>query len=128
MKLLDTVVLVEALNADDKHHRKASTHLHSLIENPTVMVPSTTLIEFDLLMKARDYSQEERRQTWLELSPRLPKAKIAIPTPTSMGEACLLEREGMGYFDALITALAVELRAEVITDDKAISSRVTSSW
>ena len=128
MKLLDTVVLVGALNPEDEHHRKASAHLQSLAENHAVMVPSTTLIELDLLMKARDYNEEERRQTWLELSPRLSREKIAVPTPTSMGEACLLEREGMDYFDALITALALELGAQIVTDDKAISVRVPSSW
>ncbi len=76
MKLLDTVVIVGALNPDDKRYKRATAYLDALTEDATSFIPLSTLIEFDLLMKARKYADAERRTTWLEISPRIPFRKI----------------------------------------------------
>lgn len=128
MRLLDTVVIVGALNPDDDHHGKASTYLDRLRRAPAVHIPDSTLFEFDLLMKARGYTEAERETTWLELSPKIPRKKIVNISPTVLAAASELQAEGMGYFDSLITALALELRASVITDDRAIAARVKAEW
>lgn len=128
MKLLDTVVIVGALNPDEKRHKKASAHLNDLTEDATVVIPGSTMIEFDLLMKIRNYADEERTTTWLEISPKIPSRKILSHTTVDLMKASELQKEGMTYFDSLITALALERKGVVITDDKAIASRVATEW
>ena len=128
MKLLDTLVIVGALNPDDAHHKKASGYLDRLGKSAEIAIPDSTLIEFDLLMKARNYTEAEREITWLELSPKMPLGKVVPMSSTALTTASALQAEGMGYFDSLVTALAIELRAIVITDDKAIAARVKSEW
>ncbi|MGH9922663.1 MAG: hypothetical protein ACRD38_07915, partial [Nitrososphaerales archaeon] len=76
MRLLDTMVIVGALNARDRHHGKASKYLETLATDNDVLVPLSTLMEFDLLMKARDYTDEERRSTWVELAPKISSQRI----------------------------------------------------
>ena len=128
MKLLDTLVIVGALNPDDAHHKKASTYLGRLGKLADIGIPDSTLIEFDLLMKARNYTEAERETTWLELSPKIPYEKVMSMSVTALATASALQAEGMGYFDSLVTGLAMELRATVITDDKAIAAKVKSEW
>lgn len=128
MKLLDTVVIVGALNPDDAHHRKASTYLDRLGKLAEISIPICTLIEFDLLMKARNYTEVERETTWLELSPKIPREKVMSMSVTALAIAAALQADGMGYFDSLVTGLAMELRATVVTDDKAIAAKVKSEW
>lgn len=128
MKLLDTLVIVGALNPDDAHHKKASTYLDGLGKLAEISIPDSTLIEFDLLMKARNYTEAERETTWLELSPKIPREKVMSMSVTALATASALQAEGMGYFDSLVTGLAMELRATVITDDKAIAAKVKSEW
>lgn len=128
MKLLDTLVIVGALNPDDAHHKKASTYLDRLGKLTEISIPNSTLIEFDLLMNARNYTEAERETTWLELSPKIPREKVMSMSVTALATASVLQAEGMGYFDSLVTGLAMELRATVITDDKAIAAKVKSEW
>lgn len=128
MRLLDTVVFVGALNPLDQHHRAATRHLASLISDPDVFVPTSTLLELDLLFKARGYTTEERYQTWLELTPKIPAEKTTVQTATSFAVASELESEGMDYFDALLTARSLELGAKIVTDDKDIAKRAETQW
>ncbi len=128
MKLLDTMVIVGALNPNDAHHKKASTYLDRLGKLAEISIPDSTLIEFDLLMKARNYTEAERETTWLELSPKIPREKVMGMSVTALATASALQAEGMGHFDSLVTGLAMELRATVITDDKAIAAKIKSEW
>ncbi len=128
MKLLDTVVIVGALNPDDKRYKRATAYLDALTEDATSFIPLSTLIEFDLLMKARKYEDAERRTTWLEISPKIPFRKILSHMPTDLAKAAQLQNEGISYFDALIAALASEQKGTVITDDKSIAARVPTEW
>lgn len=128
MKLIDTTVIVGALKPDDDHHKKASIYFNRLIEAADIRIPTSTLIEFDLVMKARNYTDSERETTWLELSPKIPREKIISISPTALATSSHLQSQGMGYFDSLITALALELKASIITDDKAIAAKVKAEW
>lgn len=128
MKLLDTVVIVGALNPDDRRHKRASVYLDKLSKDPLVKVPVFTLLEFDLLTKVRGYTEEERVTTWLEVSSKIPSEKVAPLGPAVFARASGLQRQGLSYFDSLVSALALELRATVITDDKTIASVVSSEW
>ncbi len=128
MRLLDTVVIVGALNVKDRHNRKASRYLDMLPVDNEFTIPISTLMEFDLLMKARDYTNDERRLSWIEISSKIPAEKILRHTITTFVRASELEKEGMGYFDSLITALAQELNSSVVTDDKQIAKHVRTEW
>ncbi len=128
MKLFDTVVIVGALNPDDRHHRKASVYLDSLTEDPALVIPASTMIEFDLLMKVRKYTDNERATTWLEISSKIPGDKVLIHTPLDLAKASELKSQGMTYFDSLITALALEREGTVVTDDEAVASTVSTEW
>ncbi len=128
MRLLDTIVIVGALNVRDSHHRKASKYLDMLAMDNDLFMPLSTLIEFDLLMKARDYTDDERRSSWIELAPKISSQKIIGQTASTFVRASELQNEGMGYFDSLITALAQVLNSSVITDDKDIAIHVETEW
>lgn len=128
MRVLDTIVIVGALNVRDSHHRKASKYLDMLAMDNDVFMPLSTLIEFDLLMKARDYTDDERRSSWIELAPKISSQKIIGQTASTFVRASELQNEGMGYFDSLITALAQEFNSSVITDDKDIAIHVETEW
>lgn len=128
MRLVDTIVIVGALNIRDRHHKKASKYLDMLAMDNDLVIPLSTLMEFDLLMKARDYTDDERRSSWIELAPKISTQKILCETASTFVRAAELQREGMGYFDSLITALAQELNSSVITDDKDIAKHVETEW
>ena len=85
-------------------------------------------MEFDLLMKARDYTDDERRSSWIELASKISPQKILCHTAATFVRASELQKEGMGYFDSLITALAQELNSSVITDDKDKAKHVEIEW
>lgn len=126
MKLLDTVVLVGALRENDKHHKKAAEHLKSL-DGEEVFVPSSSLLELDLELKAHEYTDEERTATLEDLAAVIPNDRILPITATSLIEAVKLESE-MSYFDALIVALSKELDAVIVTTDEAIRGKAEWEW
>ena len=128
MRLLDTIVIVGALNVRDRHHRKASKYLEMLAMDNDLVIPVSTLMEFDFLMKARNYTGNERRASWVQLAPKISPQKLIGQTASTFVRASELQEEGMGYFDSLITALAQELNASVITDDRDITKHVETEW
>jgi predicted nucleic-acid-binding protein len=126
MRLLDTVVLVAALNVKDRYHKKASRYLDKLEDD--IFVPLSVMLELDLLMKARKYTDKERRDSWIELATRISSGKILVHTALTLARASELQREGMGYFDSLVTALAQELNSIVITTDSEIAKQVQTEF
>ncbi len=126
MKLLDTVVLIGAIRKRDRLHEKALEHLKS-IEKQDAFIPSSALLEFDLELKAHEYSSEERITTLEDMAAVIPGNKILPITTTSLIEAAKLEGE-LSYFDALIVALSRELDAAVVTTDAAIRKKAKWEW
>jgi len=127
MKLLDTVVFVSALNPDERHHKTAITHLKSLRTDQDVFVPTSTLTEFDIALRNNGYTRSEIFETWQALAPMIGR-KLTPTTPTAHQMAAMLRLGGMQYFDSLITALAQEMKAIVITRDPEIVKRVETKW
>jgi len=128
MKLIDTVALIGFLNPDDKAHRRASEHLNSVSAQKDVLVPASTLLETDLVLKTRGYTEAERRTSWGALDSAIPAEKHISNSASSLRDAVILQENGMDYFDSLITSLAKENRSTVVTTDKRIAGSVESQW
>ncbi len=127
MKILDTVVLIDAIREEDRHHEKAKRHLDLLNEEKDVYVPSSVLLEFDLEMKAHGYTLEERKLTWEDMLVKIPPNKVLPLTPSYFAETPKLETD-LSYFDAIIISMSKELGAKVITTDKEIGSKTNTYW
>lgn len=128
MQLADTVVLVAAINPGNANHDLAFRYLTLIGKDDETFVPLTSVIEFDLVMKGRKYTSSQRRDAFGWLSHMVPSVKIAFNSVLSMGEAIKLQESGMGYFDSLITGLAIEKNATVLTTDKEISKITKTKW
>lgn len=94
MKLLDTMVLVSAVNPDDKYHSAGMTHLNSLRSLEDVYVPTSTLTEFDLVLRKRGYEETEVRETWAALAPLIGD-KITAVTPSARLSAAEMRSRGL---------------------------------
>jgi len=128
MRLIDTVALIGYLNPEDNEHGRSVEHISKVGSEDDVFVPNFTLIEADLVMKTRGYSNPERETSWRALETMIPSVKIATHSISSMYAALDLQEEGMDYFDSLLTSLARETGATVITTDKAIAAAVDTEW
>jgi predicted nucleic acid-binding protein len=128
LQLLDTIVLVGSLNVESEHHSPASSHLSLLNKDAETFVPLTTLLEFDLVLKSRNYTFNQRRDAFDWLSNFVPEAKIVPGSLASLKISTQLEESGMSYFDSLISGIAIERDATVLTPDKEISKVVKTLW
>lgn len=128
MRLIDTLVLVGALNPMDRYHERARRHLSSLETRGDTMIPASSLIEFDLVMKTRRYTLGEVQDTWFALTDLVKSEKILGMAPAALREAAGLRDKGLGYFDSLIAGLAISSRATIVTNDKAIARLVKTEW
>jgi len=127
MKLLDTVVFVSSLNPAANNHKTAISHMMSLRSSRDIFVPSSTLTELDLVLRNNGYTRSEIFETWQALGPLIGQ-KLAATTPTAHQMAAMLRLKGLAYFDSLITALALEKNAIVITKDTAMAKHVQTEW
>jgi predicted nucleic-acid-binding protein len=128
MKLLDTVAIIGFLNTDDKLHGRASEHIRSVSTDNNFFVPAISLVEADLVMKVRGYTDSERETSWSALESVIPVEKLIANSASSINGAIGLQKNGMDYFDSLITSLAKEEDSVVITTDKRISASAKSEW
>jgi predicted nucleic acid-binding protein len=87
-----------------------------------LLVPSATLLEFDLELKAHGYSDQSRRELHSSLSGIIPHSRILPLTPEVLRRAAELARLATrrgSYFDTLIAATGLEFGADsVITTDR----------
>ena len=127
MKLLDTMVLVSAMNPGSKYHKTGMTYLRGLRTSEATHVPTSTLIEFDLVMRNNGYTESEIADTWTALAPFVER-KFVATIPSAHLAATGMRVKGLTYFDSLITALAKEMNATVITRDEEISKHVRIEW
>ena len=128
MKLIDTVVIIGSLDTGSPLNNQCIKHLDSIDEETETIVPTTTLLEADLVMKGRGFSYDERITTWHALDYRIPSGKVVANTASSMLAAIPLQEKGMDYFDSLISSLANELKGKVVTTDQAIGALVETKW
>jgi len=129
MNLLDTVALVAAMNPENEAHNRAVEYLN-LLGNKTedTFLPVMTLIEFDLVMKGRKYTPNQRRAAFSWLSYFVSEDKIISNSSSSVVLAIELQERGLNYFDSMISALAIEKNATVLTSDKMISQVADTKW
>ena len=121
MPLLDTVVLFGTADSKDKHHEQARKHLQR-IGKPETYLGAFALFEFDVTLKSRGFSFEQRMETHALLLRDYPELdrKVARLTPSVLYVAARLEDElQLEYFDAGIAAEALQLDGAVISTDKA---------
>ena len=128
MQLTDTIVLVGAMNPKSEHHPKAKKYLSLVNDDQDTLVPAVSLVEFDLVMKGRNYTHDQRSDAFDWLSSFIPEGKIIPNSPSSLKIAVNLERNGLSYFDSLISAIAIEKDAIVLTTDEMISRVVQTEW
>lgn len=127
MRLLDTMVLVSAMNPSNKHHKTGMTYLKGLRTSEATFVPTSTLIEFDLVMHNNGYTESEIADTWTALTSFIEQKFVATTISAHMAAAAMRVK-GLTYFDSLLTALAKEMNATVITQDDEISRHVDTRW
>jgi len=127
VKLLDTIVLASAMNPANKYHKTGMSYLTTLQSAEETYVPTSTLTEFDLVMRNSEYKESEIAETWTALAPLLGR-RVAATTPSAHLTAAEMRAKGLTYFDSLIVALAKEMRAAVITRDAEISRHVETEW
>jgi len=127
-RLIDTVVLVGAINPKDHLHHDARRHLEEVSHDPETFLPVSTSIEFDLVLKGRSYTFVERENALDWLASSIPSDKVTSISTASLRRAVELQERGMGYFDSIISALAITTSALVVTTDKAISKVAKTEW
>jgi predicted nucleic-acid-binding protein len=71
VRLLDTIVLVSAMNPANKYHKTEMSYLTRLQSTQKTYVPTSTLTEFDLVMRNNEYTESEIAETWTALAPLL---------------------------------------------------------
>ncbi len=129
MKLIDTVAIIGFLDPRDRLHKRSTEHLDS-IAGPSAdgtLVPTSSLIETDLLLKIMGYTESEREISWRAIEIKVANRIIANSVSSITG-AVSLQKNGMDYFDSLITSLARETGSKVITTDKSIARIVQVEW
>jgi predicted nucleic acid-binding protein len=107
---------------------RSSKHLDLVNRSEETFVPSSSLTEFDLVMKGRNYTVNQRRDAFDWLANFIPETKIVFGSVGTFKIAAGLEEGGMSYFDSLISAAAIEKDATVLTPDEEISRVVNTAW
>ncbi|MHA1596392.1 MAG: type II toxin-antitoxin system VapC family toxin, partial [Candidatus Asgardarchaeia archaeon] len=111
MRIIDTMVIIASLNPSHKLYKKAYKHLQSVLLEDDVWVPSFVLLEFDLTLKSKNFSEEERSRFFEKLDQIIPKNKILPVTPRILKRAAYM-KDNVEYFDSLIASIALEYGAE----------------
>jgi predicted nucleic acid-binding protein len=128
MQVTDTIVLVGSINPKSEHNAVAKKYLDLVGTDQETFVPLANLIEFDLVMKGRKYTIDQRMDAFDWLSHFIPKEKIVSNSVTSLKMAAELQLGGLGYFDSLVSAIGIENEASVLTTDEMISRVTTTLW
>jgi predicted nucleic acid-binding protein len=116
------------MNPKDRLHQVAKRHLESISRDSETLLPASTSFEFDLVLKGRSYTFAERESALDWLASSIPSDKVVSNSLASLRRAVELQEGGMGYFDSMISSLAITTNAVVITTDKEISKVVKTDW
>jgi len=121
LPVLDTVVIFGAADSNDRHHDRAKRHLQH-IANSEVYLGTFALLEFDIVMKSRGLSFQERMEKHASLLrdyPELSEKMVGV-SPATLYLASRLEGEAeLEYFDAGVAAEALQLDGTVVSTDRA---------
>ncbi len=121
MPVLDTVIIFGAADSNDRHHDRAKRHLQR-IANSEVYLGTFALLEFDIVMKSRGLSFQERMEKHASLLRDYPELseKMVSVSPATLYLASRLEGEAeLEYFDSGVAAEALQLDGTVVSTDRA---------
>ncbi|MHA1967148.1 MAG: type II toxin-antitoxin system VapC family toxin [Candidatus Hodarchaeales archaeon] len=133
MPVIDTMVLFAAANTRERWHIIGKKVLTLVNMDKNWWVPSYSLLEFDLVLKSREYTPEERMEKYsllLHDFPNINEASYPI-TPLIFHEVSRLENVyDLDYFDAGVVATSLALDGKVVTKDTQIQKigEVESVW
>jgi predicted nucleic-acid-binding protein len=125
MRIIDTVVLLAYLDKGDPRHDKAVDYIFDIGLRQDIFVPSVTLLELDLELKAHGVPYETRDSAHSRMARLIPQNRVTPLTSAILGRATKLSRLATwrsSYFDTLIAATGLEFGAEsAITTDRNFS-------
>ena len=122
-RILDTVALVTFVDPKHPLHQAGKKHVESLGTEAGVFVPSTSIIELDLVFKGAEFRFQQRREIFGLLSQVIPEHKILPLTLSVMEKAIELDttaKWASHYFDVIMAAYAISYSAKIVTTDKMI--------
>lgn len=114
-------MLFATADSKDRHHDRAEKHL-LCIQEPNVYLGAFSLLEFDITLKSRGFSFEERMEKHALLLRGYPdlNQKVGRLNPSVFYLTARLEEEvDLEYFDAGIAAEALQLDGTIISTDRA---------
>ena len=118
MLVADTELLF-ALSPRDPKHRHALRALEAARE---VVIPDVALLEFQVVLRSRGAPPSRVRLALLALREILDEKGVRGVKTLSLEllalQCDLEERHGLSFFDSLIAAAALSLRAAVLSDDE----------
>lgn len=119
MPVADTEVLFALNPRDPKHHHA----LERLRELSNIIVPDTSALEFQMVLRGRGRRASQVRDAMLALHEVLRRMNVREERSMSLAllalQCDLEESYGLTYFDSLIAASALTLDGELISDDEA---------
>ena len=122
MQIADTALLAAFRDKTDPRYRKANEYVVDISLKRDIFVPSATLLEFDLVLKAHGYGDEARADIHSTLSRLIPRSRVLPLTPDVLRRAAELSRVATwrdSYFDVMIAATGLEFGADsAITTDR----------
>lgn len=122
MPVVDTEVLFAFRPSDPKHSRAMR-----LLEGRTDMVaPDVAVLEFQLVLRARDGKTKDVKVAMLALHEALARSgvrEIHTISSTSLALQCEIEgKYGLSYFDSLVATAALALDRKVVSSDEAFDN------
>jgi len=123
MRILDTVILLAFIDKTDPLYAKANSYVLELSSEKDIFVPSATLLEFDLELKAHGVDDSARSSIHSKFGRLIPADRILPLTPDVLGRAAQLSQKAKwrnAYFDTMIVATGLEHGADsaITTDHK----------
>jgi len=119
LPILDTVVLFAVADSKDRHHSVAKKHMKNLWKR-NYRISAFALLEFDIVLKSRGFSFDERMEKVALLIRDFPQVtkQVSSITPITIYLTARLERElSMDYFDAGVASETLQSDGVVVSTD-----------
>jgi predicted nucleic-acid-binding protein len=110
-RIIDTVVLIAFSNENDPLNGKASQYVFEIGMGQDILVPSATLLEFDLELKTHGVDDRDREKLHSNLKQLIPANRVLPLTPAVLERASQISPKANwrgAYFDTLIVATGLE--------------------
>jgi predicted nucleic acid-binding protein len=89
VRIIDTVVLLAYLDKEDSRHDKAVDYIFDTGLRQDIFVPSVTLLELDLELKAHGVPYETRDSSHSRMARLIPQNRVTPLTSTILGAKLL---------------------------------------